>query len=51
MGRALRSPVSSLGNGSILRRSHMADWHAGDVRFLADDSTGRALSTLSPPRP
>ena len=34
MGRAVRSPVSLLGMGSLWTRLHMSQWHDGDVRLL-----------------
>jgi ParB/RepB/Spo0J family partition protein len=51
VGRVLRSPVSSLGNGSVPTRPHVADWHAGDVRFLAVAQLGERYRRFRLPDP
>ena len=51
MGRALRSPVSFLGKGAWWRGPHMADWHAGDIRFLAVAQLGERYRRYRLPDP
>ena len=51
MGRAVRSPVSLLGMGGVLARSPMADWHAGDVRFLTLAQLGERYRRYRLPDP
>src|SRR5437016_2672948 len=47
----LRSPVSSLGRGLLRARSPMADWHTGEIRFLALAQLGERYRRYRLPDP